>query len=88
MDARQAIQAAQEYELNDDLSNLPRAGSKLLRALASVDELSSLVDDYCEIVRADYESGEDGTEEYRADREMAWDDLVRSCECIDDDDEI
>lgn len=66
---RALLQAAEEIDP-------PRANAKLLKEIEKVnDDLAGLVMDYRDVKRADYESGEDGADDFHADREEIWDSI-------------
>lgn len=74
MNARTAKEILRDVESMD--SDCPRSNAKIVSEIAALsDDLAGLVGDYRDIKRADYESGEDGADDFHADREGVWSDI-------------
>lgn len=63
------------------VDELPNASSKIWKDMRGLsDDLDSALDDFQSVKRSDYQRGEDGADEFWADKDIAWDNVVQSLE--------
>ena len=68
---------SQEILERAEMIDPPRSNAVIMREIAALsDDLHSLVTDYRDIQRCDYDAGEDGSDDFHADRESVWDEIL------------